>query len=189
MKPSTLLSALLVAALPGVATAAHDIDSTKRIDKRQETQEQRIEKGVKSKDLSKKEAARLEEQQRSIEAAEKKAMADKKMTAEERARIERMQDKQSRAIRSERQEKHGSAAGKASASAGASTAATAATAGKLGTIPRAEQDAFIRAEEQKALADGFVSAQERARLKGYYDQVPSPERFRLYREPGEKSRD
>ena len=46
-------------ALPGYALA--QTTSTPRIDKRQENQERRIDQGVKSGELTKKEAARLEE--------------------------------------------------------------------------------------------------------------------------------
>ena len=188
MRLSSLLTALLIAAAPGLASAA-EVDSTKRIDQRQDRQEQRIEQGAKSGELTKKEARRLEKGQARIDAAEKKAAADGKITKEERARIEKMQGKQAREIHQERRDKQerGAAAGKAGASAGASTAATSAAAtaaasGRLGTIDRAQQDAFVRGEEQKALADGRISPEERFRLDGYYRQVGDPSRFELYRE-------
>lgn len=189
MRPNMLLSALLIAALPGLAIAAaqeKDTESTKRIDKRQKSQEQRIEKGVKSGDITRKEAKRLEKGQARIDAAEKKAVADGKVTAEERARIEKRQDQQARDIRKQRtdEQERRAAAGKASASTGSSkatTAATAAASGKLGTLSTAQQDAFIKGEEQKAAADGYVTREEQARLDGYYKQVQNPWRFDQYR--------
>ena len=185
MRLSSLLTALLIAAVPGLASAA-EVDSTKRIDERQDRQEQRIEKGAKSGDLTKKEAKRLEKGQARIDAAEKKAAADGKITKEERARIEKMQDQQAREIREQRTDKQerGAAAGRPSASAGASTAATAAAAGNLGKLSPAQQDAFIRGEEKKAMADGHLSKEESARLHTYYKQVQNPGRFEFYREGG-----
>jgi hypothetical protein len=103
MRLSSLLTALLIAAAPGLASAA-EVDSTKRIDKRQDKQETRIDKGVQSGDLTKKEAARLEKGQARVDAAEKKAAADGKVTGKERARVEHMQDKQSKAIAEQRKD-------------------------------------------------------------------------------------
>jgi hypothetical protein len=103
MKLTTLLTALLLASIPGLASAA-EVDSTKRIDQRQENQEQRIEKGRKSGELSKKEAERMENHQKRINRAESKAAQDGKVTEKERARLERMQDKESKAIRAQRKD-------------------------------------------------------------------------------------
>jgi len=103
MKLSSLLTALLIAAVPSLASAA-EVDSTKRIDERQDNQEKRINKGVRSGDITKKEAARLEEKQKRIDAAEKKAIADGKVTKKERARVEKMQDHQSEAIANQRKD-------------------------------------------------------------------------------------
>jgi hypothetical protein len=105
MKLKPLLTTLFLAALPGLALAqAGETDSTKRIDKRQTVQEKQIEKGAKSGQISKKEAARLKEQQNRIDRAEKKAAADGKVTKEERARLERMQDTQGRQIQNQRRD-------------------------------------------------------------------------------------
>jgi hypothetical protein len=73
-------------------------ESTPRIDKRQERQEQRIEQGTKSGQLTKKEAARLEKGQARVQKMEDKAAADGKITKKEKARIERAQDRQSKKI-------------------------------------------------------------------------------------------
>jgi hypothetical protein len=165
MRLSSLLIALLIAAVPGLASAA-EVDSTKRIDERQDRQDQRIEKGAKSGDLTKKEAKRLEKGQARIDAAEKKAAADGKITKEERARIEKMQDQQAREIRKQSTDKQerGAAAGKAPASAG-SSGAHASGAANLGQL-----EVLIGQEERKAMADGRISAQERARLDALYTE-------------------
>lgn len=95
--------AVLLAAfsLPALAQTT----STPRIDKRQELQLQRIDQGVKSGQLNQKEAARLEKGQARIQKAENKAVADGKVTAKERAKIEHMQDRQSRHIAREKHDK------------------------------------------------------------------------------------
>ncbi len=85
--------------------AAAQTDSTKRIDKRQERQETRIEKGTQSGQLTKKEAARLEKGQARVQKMEDKAVADGKVTKKEKARIEKAQDRQSRNIHRERHDK------------------------------------------------------------------------------------
>ena len=97
---STLI-ALMVAALPGVALA----QSTPRIDQRQENQERRIEQGVQSGQLNKKEERRLEKGQARVQKAENKAMADGKVTKKERKKIEKMQDRQSKKIAREKHDK------------------------------------------------------------------------------------
>jgi Tfp pilus assembly protein FimT len=79
--------------------------STPRIDQRQQNQQQRIDQGVQSGELNRKEAARLEKGQARIQKMENKAVADGKVTAKERRKIERAQDKQSRKIAREKHDK------------------------------------------------------------------------------------
>ncbi len=106
MKMKTTLIALMVAALPGVAAAqSSDTASTPRIDKRQERQDQRIDKGVQSGQLTDKEAARLEKGQQRVQKMEDKAMADGKMTKRERTRMERAQDRESKRIYRQKHDK------------------------------------------------------------------------------------
>jgi len=88
-------------ALPAFAQTT----STPRIDQRQKQQQQRIDQGVKSGELNKKEAARLEKGQARIQKMENKAMADGKMSAKERAKIEKAQDRESRRIFREKHDK------------------------------------------------------------------------------------
>lgn len=79
--------------------------STPGIDQRQANQQQRIDQGVKSGQLNKKEAVRLEKGQERIQKMENKAMADGKMTKKERAKIEKAQDRESRRIAREKHDK------------------------------------------------------------------------------------
>jgi hypothetical protein len=92
----SITAAVIVAvfALPGFVLA----QSTPRIDKRQENQEKRIEKGVESGQLNEKEAARLEKGQAHVQKMEDKALTDGKVTKKEKVQIERAQNKQSRHI-------------------------------------------------------------------------------------------
>lgn len=103
MKTMNLIAAGVLAAftLPALAQT----ESTKRIDKRQASQERRIEQGQKSGALTQKEAARLEKGQARVQKMEDKAVADGRVTAKERRRIEKAQDRQSRTIRRESHDK------------------------------------------------------------------------------------
>ena len=97
MNLKSTMIVLLVAALPASALA----QSSSRIDERQANQQRRIDEGVKSGQLTKKEAERLQEGQRRIQKMEDQARADGKITAEERRRIERAQDRESERIQRE----------------------------------------------------------------------------------------
>lgn len=103
MKIRYLLDASLLAALAVPAFA--QTQSTPRVDQRQERQQQRIDQGVKSGQLNKKEAARLEKGQTRVQKVEDKAAADGNVTKKERAKIEKAQDRQSRNIARERHDK------------------------------------------------------------------------------------
>ena len=101
----SIIAAVVIAAfaLPGVALA--QTTSTPRIDQRQAEQQKRIDQGVKSGELTKREAARLEKGQAHVQNMENKAMADGKMTKKESARIERAQDNQSKKIYREKHDR------------------------------------------------------------------------------------
>ena len=91
---TTLLAALVAAiALPVAAQT-----STPRVDQRQVNQEVRIQQGVKSGELTPKEAAKLEKGQAKVRAMEDKAKADGKVTPKERAKLAKAQNKQSKKI-------------------------------------------------------------------------------------------
>jgi len=73
-------------AAPAASTA------TPRVDQRQANQERRIQQGVASGQLTRREAHRLEHQQGAVQRAEDRARADGKVTTQERARLQHMQD-------------------------------------------------------------------------------------------------
>lgn len=104
---SLLISVLAALALPVYAQTApaKDPAATPGIDKRQAEQQKRIDQGVKSGQLTQKEAARLEKGQERVQKMEDKAKADGKVTAKERARIQRAQDGQSRHIAKEKHDR------------------------------------------------------------------------------------
>jgi hypothetical protein len=69
---------------------------------RQERQERRIEEGVASGELTRREAYRLEREQAYIRQAKREARSDGYISPGERARLEAMQDRAGRHIRHER---------------------------------------------------------------------------------------
>ena len=70
----------------------------RRADVRQNLQRTRIHEGVRSGELNRAEAARLRAGQRHVRRIERRAEADGQVSAEEKARLERAQDVQSRRI-------------------------------------------------------------------------------------------
>lgn len=68
------------------------------VNQRQENQEKRIEEGVKSGALNENEAKRMEKREQKIQKMENKAMADGAMTGKEFRKIERAQNRTSKAI-------------------------------------------------------------------------------------------
>lgn len=95
-------SIIAIAALTSVSALSYaqtrDPAATPGIDKRQEMQQKRIDQGVKSGELNKREAARLERGQERIGKMEDKAKADGTVTKKERAKIHRAQDNQSKRV-------------------------------------------------------------------------------------------
>lgn len=81
---------------------AEDSTATPGIDKRQANQEKRIQQGVDSGSLNKREAARLERGEKRIEKMEEKAKADGKVTPQERARLQHAENQQSKRIYKEK---------------------------------------------------------------------------------------
>lgn len=85
-----LLSALALAlAVPAAS------QETPKVDKRQENQEKRIEQGVESGELTKKEAGRLEAGQEKLEAKEAAAKSDGVVTKKERKQLNKSAQQQS----------------------------------------------------------------------------------------------
>ncbi len=73
--------------------------STPKVKKRQVNQKKRIRNGVKSGELSKKEATKLRKQQRNIKKTKRAAKADGKVTRKERKQIQRKQNRASKNIK------------------------------------------------------------------------------------------
>ncbi len=77
---------------------AKDPAATPGIDKRQENQQKRIDAGVKSGQLTEREAARMEKRQDKLQADKQKAQADGVVTKQERRQLHREADRNSKAI-------------------------------------------------------------------------------------------
>lgn len=113
MKLKTIIVTLAMATLPGLAfaqatpvTPTTPIDKAgARIDQRQANQQKRIDEGVKSSELNKKEAARMQKGQERVQKVEEKACADGKVTKKEAAKIEHAQDRQSARIYTQKHDK------------------------------------------------------------------------------------
>jgi hypothetical protein len=100
-RTSTLLVAVLAAfALPVLAQT-----STPKVDQRQANQQQRIDQGVKSGELTGKEAARLEKGQERVQKMGDKAKADGKVTPKERERLQKAQNVESRKIANQKHDR------------------------------------------------------------------------------------
>ena len=91
----TIAAAALLAFSAFAATAGTD---TPRIDQRQANQERRIDQGIASGELTKREAHRMNHQQAVVNRAEDKAKADGTVTAQEKKRLTKAQNKTSRHI-------------------------------------------------------------------------------------------
>jgi hypothetical protein len=118
MKTTPIIAAALLA-FAGFAASAQTAApapgaNTPRIDQRQANQEQRIDQGIASGQLTQRETRRLEKEQAHINKVEDKAKADGTVTAQERKRLTAMQNHSSRDIRRQKHDKQtaGSAAGK-----------------------------------------------------------------------------
>ena len=93
-KISVILLAGVLASLISSAAMA----GTPRIDRREAAQRARIVDGRRSGELTRREMARLNAGQRQVHRMERRAGADGVVTRGERRRIERVQDRESRAI-------------------------------------------------------------------------------------------
>ena len=82
-----------------IASVVTYAQRTPRVNHRQAHQHVRIHQGVRSGEITHKEAVRLRTEQRHIRRTERRSKADGVVTREERARIERKQDRASRDIR------------------------------------------------------------------------------------------
>lgn len=94
MKPTIAGSLILGLAIAVAAPAAHGAS----VDERQARQQKRIEQGLKSGELTPREAGRLERQEARIAAEEKASRSDGKLSKRERAKLQRDLNKASRHI-------------------------------------------------------------------------------------------
>lgn len=99
MNIKTIIAAVVIAAVPALSYAqTKDPAATPGIDKRQDIQQKRIDQGVQSGELNKREAARMERHQAGINKMEDKAKADGTVTQKERAKIHHAQNNESQRI-------------------------------------------------------------------------------------------
>jgi hypothetical protein len=92
-------TALAQTATPAEPTAPARGTNTPLIDKHEANQQERIQQGKQSGELTKHEARRLRAEQKIIDRKQKRAEADGTVTAQERQGIRRMQDRAGRDIR------------------------------------------------------------------------------------------
>lgn len=105
------LSALMISALlctgsvwaQSAATPSERMEH--RIDQRQARQEQRIDQGVQSGQLTRHETARLEHQQAHINRVEDRALSDGSLNRHEARHMEKMQDRAKRDIRRQKHDR------------------------------------------------------------------------------------
>src|SRR5438128_6269161 len=91
---SVILTTVYVLGM-GIATFAQN---TPRVDKRERNQQRRIHRGVRSGELTRREARRMERQQAVTRAEEAKAKGDGKVTKRERRHLNRRENRTSRHI-------------------------------------------------------------------------------------------
>jgi hypothetical protein len=104
---SAALAALSASALAQASAPAGT--NTPRVDQRQANQEQRIDNGVASGQLTPRETRRLTREQNVVDRAENKAKADGTVTAHERNRLHKMQRHASKDIRHQKHDRQGAA--------------------------------------------------------------------------------
>ena len=103
MKRTTILATLALAGFVfGIAGTVLAQTKTPVVRERQGNQHQRIKEGVKSGELTKREATKLRTEQAKIQAEKKMAKADGKVTTAERAVIKHDQNKASKHIYKEK---------------------------------------------------------------------------------------
>ncbi len=91
-----LLAVAALAMFTAAVAAAHP--STPRVDQREARQHMRIEQGLRSGELTPREAARLRKGQQHVQRMERRAKSDGVVTMRERARLGHAQNRQSRHI-------------------------------------------------------------------------------------------
>jgi hypothetical protein len=188
--------AAAVLAFPAFAQAQ------KRIDDRQENQENRIKQGEQSGKLTPQEAASLRQGQKHVEDLENKARADGKVTAEEREQIKHAQDEQSRRIRAQNRDANRNAAtGGTNPNAATPAVGTGVQSANRENTRRDDREERQENRIRQGEQSGQLTAQEAARLrkgqehvrdlenKAEYDgKVTAEERAAIERAQDEQSR-
>jgi hypothetical protein len=105
MHKFTTLASGIALALASVGAFAQGGALTPRVDQRQANQQARIDAGVASGQLNRREAARLEHQQLRIARAERRAKADGVVTARERRELAAMQRSADARIRAQKHDR------------------------------------------------------------------------------------
>lgn len=98
MMPKAIAATVAAAFVLGMAGMSFAAANTPVADQRQINQQQRIDQGVQSGQVTQKEADRLNAQQKRIADRETKMKSDGKLTKKERARLHRQQDRASKNI-------------------------------------------------------------------------------------------
>lgn len=103
IRPTLFAAALALASTALWAqNAPADSTDTPRVDQRQANQERRIDQGIASGSLTKREAHRLNRQQHMIDKAENRAKSDGEVTRGERARLHHLQNHAGHQIRKQK---------------------------------------------------------------------------------------
>jgi hypothetical protein len=105
LKAAVVTIALAFAGNAFAQTTTPPAAATPGIDKRQENQQKRIDAGVKSGQLTDREAARLEKRESKLQKDKEKAQADGVVTKQERRQLNREADRDSKAIAREKHDK------------------------------------------------------------------------------------
>ena len=104
-KQNLILVAIAALSISSAFAQTTPAPNMPKVDQRQDKQTARIEQGVASGQLNGKETARLEAGQAKVATAEANAKADGTVTPKERAKLARMQNKQSRHIAKQKHDK------------------------------------------------------------------------------------
>lgn len=105
VKTTLAMFALTLASAASFAQSASAPAATPGVDLRQSRQEQRIQQGVASGQLTPRETQRLEREQAAISKTEANAKADGTVTPQERKKLHRMQDRASKDIHHQKHDK------------------------------------------------------------------------------------
>jgi hypothetical protein len=100
-----IMSVALLSSAAAMAQTTPPTSNTPRVDERQANQQQRIDQGVASGQLTAQEADRLNNAQARVDTYEAKAKSDGKVTRRERANLHVMQEKQDRRIKVQKRDK------------------------------------------------------------------------------------